>query len=90
MSNDVIELNGKEYKIKHYLTVKEVKELIKREQYARNEASKGNLDPTFELWSEVLNKCLGLTLEELENMHYKDAEMLYIKVLEMNRSVPLQ
>ncbi len=90
MINDVIELNGKEYKIKHYLTVKEVKELIKREQYARNEAAKGNLDPMFELWSEVLNKCLGLTLEELENMHYKDAEMLYIKVLEMNRSVPLQ
>ncbi len=90
MSNDIIELNGKEYKIKHYLTVREVKELIKKEQHARTEATKGNFDPTFELWCEVLNKCIGLTLEELENMHYKDAERLYIKVLEINRSIPLQ
>jgi len=90
MSDDTIRLNDKEYRIKYYLTVKEVRELIKKEQYAKAEAVKGNFDPIFELWSYVLNKCLGLTLEDLENMHYKDAELLYLKVLEMNRSIPLQ
>lgn len=89
-NQDVIEMNGKQYTIKHYLTVRDVRELVKREQYARLEAEKGNFDPIFELWSDVLGKCLGLTVEELEYMHYRDAERLYLEVIERNKSVPLQ
>lgn len=89
-SPDVIELNGRQYILKHYLTVREVRDLIRREQHARAEAERGNFDPIFELWADVLGKCLGLTLKELEDMHYRDAEMLYHEVIERNRSIPLR
>ncbi|MEM0030147.1 MAG: phage tail assembly protein [Candidatus Nitrosocaldus sp.] len=88
-SQDVIEMNGKQYTIKHYLTVKEVRELIKREQHARLEYEKGNFDPIFELWADILGRCLGVTVKELEDMHYRDAERLYLQVIERNKSIPL-
>lgn len=47
-------MNGRQYTIKHYLTVKEVRELIKREQHARLEYAKGNFDPIFELWADMV------------------------------------